>query len=865
MTHDNLTITVATGTAGNLGLVENKTSTWVKLRARLAKPMVDTKTTYAEYCALKATEAGPLKKAAGFWLGGPCKNGERNLESVIERTVLCLDIDEVHPASIALLQMGMGNIAGYEWFAHTTRKHCAEKPRWRVILPLLNPIEPRKFDALCRIIASQVFEDETESIDAVDDVSFRVAQMMYWPSVCSDGEFDTIYNPGDLIDGEAVLEAFGDWENPDNLPFSDLRSRKRPTEYGKKAEDPTLKGGIIGAFCRTYDVEQAIAKYLPRIYIKSKKRSRKPRYTYALGEGAEGAIVEDGGLFLYSNHGSDPCAERSTNAFDLVRIHLFGAQDVGVASDTSPTHMPSFQIMENLARGDQAVAKEEERAFAADLDDAFEDLPGDEEGASESRGTDDFGALLGGETEAKDPFEEDHAVEDDTGVSDVPGWVAKLNKKHAIAFIEGKTVVLTKKANGAMAYGSVTDLHNFYENKRRATEKSTEAVTKAWMRHPDRASYPNGVIFAPSGGSKGAYNHWTGFSVKPDASKSCDLFLSHMRDMICGGNDMAYQWMIRWFAHMIQKPGEKPGTAIVLKGSKGTGKDTVGDYIGGLFPRHHTKIANAEHMLGRFNSHQEQTLLLHVEEGFWAGDKKAEGALKHITTSEQVLIEPKGVNAFSMPSVLRIFISTNEDWAVPASFDERRFFVMSIAGRKREASYYADLRHEMKNGGREALLHHLQSISLRGFDVRNPPMTQGLRDQKIQTLKNVDKWWFEMLSTEELPSASTGFEDDSETSWEKNYVRVPCALLRETYEKWMMRHRFEGGLLNEADFGKRLKLLLPDLNVIRPRVSGTKRVRTYEIAPLPEARRQFEDILGLEVDWPESGDEDDPGDDFDLG
>jgi phage/plasmid-associated DNA primase len=424
-----------------------------------------------------------------------------------------------------------------------------------------------------------------------------------------------------------------------------------------------------------------------------------------------------------------------------------------------------------------------------------------------------------------------------------------MNERHALAFVEGKSVILSEKPDGGVAYGSVADLHALYENKRRATERSSEPISKAWMRHKGRATYPNGIVFAPAGGTKGAFNHWRGFAVEPSASGSCALFLEHLRDVVCGGDAVAYRWLLCWFAHMVQKPGEKPGTAVVLKGRKGTGKDTVAEYVGGLFPRHHTKIANAEHLYGKFNAHQEKTLLLHVEEGFWAGDKKAEGSLKYVITSEQVQIEPKGVNAFQVPSVLRVFISSNEDWVVPATFDERRFFVMNIRGEKRAPGYFSDLRQEMVNGGRPALLHHLQSLDLTDFDVRNPPITDGLRDQKLQSLRNIEKWWYELLVSEELPGAASASLDDEQSGGWSQTVEVGRGSLRGNYREWMRGNRFEGAVLTEAEFGKRLKDLVPTVTSSRPRLQSGARQRVYQVPALQQCRAQFESKVGLSIDW----------------
>ena len=78
-------------------------------------------------------------------------------------------------------------------------------------------------------------------------------------------------------------------------------------------------------------------------------------------------------------------------------------------------------------------------------------------------------------------------------------------------------------------------------------------------------------------------------------------------------------------------------------------------------------------MVGRFNSHMISLLLLHADEGFWAGDKKAEGRLKDLVTGKTHPIEFKGKEAFWINNYVRLFVTGNPDWVVPAGFEERRF------------------------------------------------------------------------------------------------------------------------------------------------------------------------------------------------
>lgn len=448
----------------------------------------------------------------------------------------------------------------------------------------------------------------------------------------------------------------------------------------------------------------------------------------------------------------------------------------------------------------------------------------------------------------------------------VPAKVRKLNRKHAIARVKGKTVILDFHADGDVSYGSPSDLHAYYENNRVATEKATEPVTKWWMRHKDRREYPNGIVFAPNKEVKGAYNHWQGFSVEPNAKGSCRRFLKHLYENICRGNEENYRYLLGWLAHLIQRPEEKPGVAVVLRGKKGTGKDTVGDYVGGLFPHHHVKIANQEQLTGKFNQHQEKCLLLHVEEGFWAGSKNSEGPLKHLITSEHVLIEPKGINPFKVTSVLRLFITSNEKWVVPASADERRYFVLDVGSDKiQDTAYFAKLRDEMWNGGRAALLDYLMNYDISDFNVRAVPATQALTEQKIEGLRNIDLWWFSMLETGEIDLGSGGLDGENEVDdWARGRVYVDRKDFRNAYMSWMRTRRHDGDPLREREFGKRLKTMLPSLGERRPRIGG-RQVAQYTLPDLDVCRSEFDAYMGSEIGWPESfiSSDTEPEDDFD--
>jgi len=171
---------------------------------------------------------------------------------------------------------------------------------------------------------------------------------------------------------------------------------------------------------------------------------------------------------------------------------------------------------------------------------------------------------------------------------------------------------------------------------------------------------------------------------------------------------------------------------IVMKGKKGTGKSLVSEYFGSIFGDAYLPVANQHYILGNFNMHLSKCLFLFLDEAIWGGDKKAEGILKHLITSDVNMFEPKGIDSVAMKSYLNIMIASNEDWVVPATADERRFFAldvkMDLQGKEKRA-YFNAIYEEMQNGGPAAMLHDLLEVDVDLDVLRDPPKTDMLNEQ----------------------------------------------------------------------------------------------------------------------------------------
>jgi hypothetical protein len=428
---------------------------------------------------------------------------------------------------------------------------------------------------------------------------------------------------------------------------------------------------------------------------------------------------------------------------------------------------------------------------------------------------------------------------------------ARLNLTHAVVVVKGRTLISTEQKDGRIDFGQPRDLHAFFENDRvPAGHGKTEPASRRWMRCPNRNSYPEGVTFAPGGCSAGTLNLWRGWAVEPDADASCGLFLDHVRAVVCAGDAEHTSYVLGWLAHMVQHPDQKPGVGLVLKGGKGAGKDTVADYVARMIGRRHAPtVAETDHIVGKFNARLESALLLHVQEGSWAGDRKAESVLKYLVTSDRVEIERKGIDSINLPSVLRLFISANAEWVVPASPDERRWAVFEVSSaRKGDDAYFKALRAEMNGRGPAALLHYLRSYDLSNFNVRAAPESEGLRNQKIESLRNIELWWFELINRGELDA---GWIDEG--AW--NAARtIGRDTLRGQYVEWMKCRRFDGAVIEERSFGRKLRDMLPGLDDRRPRPKGGgPRSRQYVLPSLVDCRQAFDAWIGSPVDWDAEG------------
>jgi predicted P-loop ATPase len=333
-------IIISTGNSRKDLVWKQTTLSVSELYTRLSTPTRGTET-LQEYSHLKKSQQAELKDVGGF-VGGSLNGNRRKSNNMTGRDVITLDFDNV-PGWQTDLVINKMNELNCSYCIYSTRKHTAAAPRLRVVVPFDRTVTLDEYEPCARRVAAHI------GIGMADPTTFEACRLMYWPSCCSDSEFVYEAKDAPLISADFLLGTYADWHDLTSWPQT-----PNAVSYKKlamKQGNPLEKPGIVGAFCRTYDIFSAMDNFLPKIYDATDSDSG--RFTYLGGSTTGGAVIYDDGKFLFSHHATDPCSGRLVNAFDLVRLHMFADKDNDASPDTPIVKLPSYKAMCELALADK--------------------------------------------------------------------------------------------------------------------------------------------------------------------------------------------------------------------------------------------------------------------------------------------------------------------------------------------------------------------------------------------------------------------------------------------------------------------------------------------------------------------------------
>lgn len=428
-----------------------------------------------------------------------------------------------------------------------------------------------------------------------------------------------------------------------------------------------------------------------------------------------------------------------------------------------------------------------------------------------------------------------------------------MNAKHAVLFNQGgKVIVMTEMQEDdqlQIRFTSRADFDTLYPQKVQTGVTSGgkpifNTLAKAWIEHPKRRFY-NGIELAPNGKcNDGYYNLWQGFTFAPKKG-DWSLFWTHINLLTEGNADHA-RYILSWMAETVQHPEKPIGIALAFKGGQGVGKSTFATWFGALFGSHFLHLDSEHRLLGQFNAHLHNAIVVLADEAVWAGGKQGLGALKRMITEKSLAIERKGLDVINVKNMLHMIIASNEDWFVPTGFDNRRFAIFKASDAQQNNAKFFGAVHDQLflQGGLAALLYDLMEYKTE-INLRDIPDTDELQEQKKWSMGAKHAWWHEQLMSgapwqgaTELPpdgSGETYYEIDPEPLYSAYVAAIRIGDIR-------ANPGFMGAV------GRFMRTVMPDGC---PTHVSHENKRYWVIPSLEKCRRFFDQVTRGKSQWPQ--------------
>lgn len=527
----------------------------------------------------------------------------------------------------------------------------------------------------------------------------------------------------------------------------------------KKSSPPRKEAGdhppVIDAFNRGQDVESLLANHG---YIRRGKKWLCPESS----TGMPGVTVVDDGDYprVYSHHGSDPLANGHMNdPFDVfcilehrgdVKAAIKGAARLmGMEYKRSAPKPPEPPPLGDLppsptgaepasAAGSSANGGAGEGLSLASLLRRYALIEGTtnvwdlDKGRKMKRAA--FEAHVG-----KEKFKEWSAVTDEARKKRVgEEWVRDIERVRTLA---GRAVGdITMPPLDRYVYIDGTKDVWDYAKKRRISDGALKLALgdayALWLNSPARRVVDmNHIVFDPcmKHDPKLYINTFEGLPLEPVDNEAACANLRWLIGFLCNHADDAALWLTRWIAYPLQHSGAKMDTAVLMHSTmEGSGKSLLFSVVMGLLYGQYSATVGQTQLEGNFNAWQSGKLWAVFEEVVSRDQRYNQvGKIKQLITGQTVRIESKFVNGWEEASHMNAVFLSNEIMPWPIGEADRRFLVM-WPEEKLPPERQVAIKHELENGGVQALFGWLLKVDLADFDEQTKPPSTPARERLVE-------------------------------------------------------------------------------------------------------------------------------------
>lgn len=175
-------------------------------------------------------------------------------------------------------------------------------------------------------------------------------------------------------------------------------------------------------------------------------------------------------------------------------------------------------------------------------------------------------------------------------------------------------------------------------------------------------------------------NLWTGFARNTDIAEPnlalVQPLLDHLLHVWCRDNTALYEYVISWFAYLVQQPSNPRRTALIVRGQPGCGKTSIVEYIGReIIGRKYYLQCDIERIMARFNDDLHSRLLILIDETYQSevSQTTLESKLKNLITAERINIESKGMPIENVRNAAHFIFCSNADVPIRIDLSDRRY------------------------------------------------------------------------------------------------------------------------------------------------------------------------------------------------
>jgi hypothetical protein len=373
-------------------------------------------------------------------------------------------------------------------------------------------------------------------------------------------------------------------------------------------------------------------------------------------------------------------------------------------------------------------------------------------------------------------------------------------------------------------------LKGIYENlwywkyDQRTEKLVAEPFVTDWLTDADARTYEK-VDFLPPPHlcPEGVYNLFNGLrasKLEHHVNVEGLEAVKHHVHRMSGGDDKCYDYVIKWLALKVQRPGELPRVALIFQSEQGSGKNLFWDFYGKkvLGCNYYFLTPDINHLLGRFAEGLKHRLCIVLDETSGKDTFQRNELIKAQITSETIHYERKFCPSTPFTNCCAWVFITNNEIPVKIEYSDRRFILLEgLNDRLNDPSYFDPLIKYLNDDGvARAFYDYLMSIDISDFNpVTQRPMTeayQAVKEASTPTVARFVKDYIDQMKSDEevvdskelFASFNTWCEDNKSKS-DMNNVSFGIHL-----KKWLNNSKDE----KKPRTGKAQKVKINKHNVI---------------------------------------------------